>query len=197
MVEITETLYARDREAWRDWLKKHHADKQEIWLVFFKKHIKKPCVTYDQAVEEALCFGWIDSILKRIDEEKHCMRFTPRKNTKRWSDLNRRRFRKMVEQGRMTQAGLGKVHPTVDIDQDDTPTGIRGKLEIPAYVQEGLQADSEAWGEFQARAPSQQHMIAHWIMDAKRPETRVRRLERTIKAMHRKEPMGMGWKMED
>jgi uncharacterized protein YdeI (YjbR/CyaY-like superfamily) len=64
-------------------------------------------------------------------------------------------------------------------------------------VQEGLQADSEAWGEFQARAPSQQHMIAHWIMDAKRPETRARRLKRAIKAMHRKEPMGMGWKMED
>jgi len=171
MVEITETLYVRDREAWRDWLKKHHSDKQEIWPVFFKKHIKKPCVTYDQAVEEALCFGWIDSIIKRIDEEKHCMRFTPRKNTKCWSNLNRRRFRKMVEQGRMTQAGLGKVHPTVDIDQDDTPTGIRGKLEM--------------------------HMIAHWIMDAKRPETRARRLKRTIKAMHRKEPMGMGWKMED
>ena len=101
MVEITETLYARDREA---------------------------CVTYDQAVEEALCFGWIDSILKRIDEEKHCWRFTPRKNTKRWSNLNRRRFRKMIEQGRMTQAGLGKVHPTVDIDRDDTPTGIRHHL---------------------------------------------------------------------
>ena len=197
MVDISETLYAQDRSAWRDWLSRHHARKQEIWLLFLKKHAAKPCVTYAEAVEEALCFGWIDSTLKRIDENQHTVRFTPRKNTKLWSNLNRKRFRKMAAQGKMTDAGRAKVHASVDIERDDPLTGKNRKLRIPDIVREGLQADPQAWTQFQDRAPSQQRIIAHWIMDAKRPETRARRLKRTIRAMHRKEPIGMGWKMED
>jgi uncharacterized protein YdeI (YjbR/CyaY-like superfamily) len=197
MVEVTETLYAKDRKFWRDWLGRHHAEKKEIWLVFYKKHVQEPCVTYDQAVEEALCFGWIDSTLKRNDDNRHTIRFTPRKNTRLWSNLNRKRFRKMIGQGRMTKAGLDKVHPSVDINRDDALTGPGEGLAIPEFVQEGLKAEPEAWAEFQARAPSQQRMIVGWIMNAKRPETHIRRLERAIKAMHRKEPVGMGWKMED
>ena len=197
MAEITETICARDRDSWRDWLSRHHAEKKEVWLVFYKKHVKKPCVTYDEAVEEALCFGWIDSTLKRIDDREHTIRFTPRKNTKLWSNLNRRRFRKMIEQGRMTQAGRRKVHPSVDITRDDALTGPGKALAIPAFVEEGLRAEPDAWAEFEARPPSQRRMIVGWIMQAKQQETRDRRLARAVKAMLRKEPVGMGWKMED
>jgi len=109
MPEIGETHFARTRAAWRKWLEKNHASKREIWLRLYKKHVKKPCVAYDHAVEEALCFGWIDGILKRIDDEQHVIRFSPRRKNSVWSDSNRKRVNRMTRQGKMTEAGLAAV----------------------------------------------------------------------------------------
>jgi uncharacterized protein YdeI (YjbR/CyaY-like superfamily) len=103
---ITETFFAADRETWRAWLAAHHAERSEIWLVFLKKHVGEPCVTLDEAVEDALCFGWIDGLLRRIDERSHALRFSPRKLTSQWSPSNKQRVERLVAEGRMTPAGL-------------------------------------------------------------------------------------------
>ena len=109
MKAITETFFAADREAWRAWLAAHHAERGEIWLVFLKKHVGEPCVTLDEAVEEALCFGWVDSLLRRIDERSHALRFTPRKATSQWSPSNKQRVERLVAAGRMMPAGVAAV----------------------------------------------------------------------------------------
>lgn len=108
-MEIPKTLHASNRDAWRAWLDRHHETEQEIWLVFYKKHTGKPGVSYEDAVEEALCFGWIDSIVRRIDDERYAQKFGPRKANSKWSESNKRRVRKMMEEGKMTAAGLAKI----------------------------------------------------------------------------------------
>ena len=97
-MEITEQVYVKNRAEWRNWLQENHNSKNEIWFIFFKKHTNKPSVPYDDAVEEAIRFGWIDSIVKRIDNEKYVQKFTPRKTTSKWSLLNIERAQKMIQQ---------------------------------------------------------------------------------------------------
>ena len=100
------TLYVSNRDEWRSWLEKNCNKESVIWLIFYKKHSGKRSVAYSDAIEEALCFGWIDSIIKRFDDEKYIQKFTPRKEKSRWSVLNVRRVREMIKQGRMTDKGL-------------------------------------------------------------------------------------------
>jgi uncharacterized protein YdeI (YjbR/CyaY-like superfamily) len=96
---ITETFFAADREAWRAWLAEHHAESAEIWLVLLKKHVAEPCVSFDEAVEEALCYGWVDSLLRRIDDRSHALRFSPRKATSQWSPGNKERVESSWRRG--------------------------------------------------------------------------------------------------
>ncbi len=99
------------REQWRRWLARHHASKTEVWLVYFKLHTGRPTVVYEEAVQEALCFGWIDSLVRRIDDQCYAQKFTPRKARSQWSASNLRRFAQLVRDGRMTAAGLAKGPP--------------------------------------------------------------------------------------
>ena len=108
-MEIGETLFFTNRQDWRKWLEKNYEDKKEIWLIYYKKHTKKPTIHYEDAVEEALCFGWIDSTVKRIDEEKHAQRYTPRNLKSVWSKQNINRVKKMIKEGKMTNLGLFKI----------------------------------------------------------------------------------------
>ena len=109
MTEITETFFAADRAAWRAWPTANHASCSEIWLVFLKKHVGEPCVTLDEAVEEALCFGWVDSLLRRVDDRRHVLRFTPRKAASQWSASNKERAERLTREGLMAPAGLAAV----------------------------------------------------------------------------------------
>ncbi len=104
-MEITTTFCPTNRSEWRKWLQENHDKKSEIWLLYFKKHTKKPTVTYEESVEEALCFGWIDGIRKRINDEQSALRFTPRKSLSHWSESNIKRYRELVKNGRMTTRG--------------------------------------------------------------------------------------------
>lgn len=111
-MNITKTLYAKDRTQWRRWLEKNHDKEKEIWLVFYRKDSGKVSISYNDAVEEALCFGWIDSIEKGIDGERFAQRFTPRKPKSKWSETNKERVKKLIKEGKMTKAGLavfGKI----------------------------------------------------------------------------------------
>lgn len=108
-MEIGETLYVAERQEWRRWLAKNHRDKKEIWLIFYKKATGKPTLTYDEAVEEAICYGWIDGQEKSIDQEKYALRFTPRKKGSNWSQPNVARALNMLRARKMTKAGLATL----------------------------------------------------------------------------------------
>ena len=103
---MTDKIHFEDRINWRNWLMNNHNKFKEIWLIFFKKHTNKPNVSYNDSVEEAICFGWIDGIKKRLDDERYLYKFTPRKNDSIWSDLNKKRALKMIEEKKMTEIRL-------------------------------------------------------------------------------------------
>lgn len=117
MVQITHTFYPKTRAQWRKWLSKYHDQKKEIWVVFYKKHTAKPTLVYEDAVNEALCFGWIDGIEKRIDEERYALRFTPRSKTSNWSKTNIARYHILVKQKLMTQEGVAAFNRKFPADR--------------------------------------------------------------------------------
>ncbi|MCK4265961.1 MAG: hypothetical protein KAX31_01690, partial [Thermoplasmata archaeon] len=108
-MSISDKSYFTCRAEWRAWLEEHHDSEPVLWLVFYKKGTGRPTLTYEEAVGEALCFGWIDSTIRSLDEESYVRQFTPRKKRSNWSELNLIRVRKLMEQGRMTDAGLKKL----------------------------------------------------------------------------------------
>jgi uncharacterized protein YdeI (YjbR/CyaY-like superfamily) len=106
---IGQPIHFTTAEAWRDWLVGNNATQDEVWLMIYKKHSETPSVTVDQSVEEALCFGWIDSHMRPIDDERYALRFSPRRKTGNWSERNKGRVARLIEEGRMTEAGLAKI----------------------------------------------------------------------------------------
>jgi len=180
MPEITETFFAADRGSWRAWLEKHHGVKKEIWLIFFKKHTGKACVSYPEAVEEALCFGWIDGILKRIDDKKHTVRFTPRKPRSRWSELNKTRVRRMIREGRMAKLGMDRVRDAKRSGEWQKTYEREADHPVPE-LERALADDPAARENFESFPPSARKMYRVWILDAKREETRLRRIREVVR----------------
>jgi uncharacterized protein YdeI (YjbR/CyaY-like superfamily) len=175
-MRFSKKLACLDRAAWRAWLATNHRLEKEVWLVFFKKHTGKPTVDYQEAVEEAVCFGWIDSTIKRMDDERCARKFTPRGTKTRWSATNIERARKMVREGRMTGAGLEKFRrATAHI----APANREG-LELPPELSAILQKSRRARDNFERLPPSQKRLYVGWIIDAKKEETRKRRLAEAI-----------------
>lgn len=142
MPEITEVFYPLNRQQWRDWLQTHHkSDKTEVWLQTYRKAAGKPSLPYDDLVEECLCFGWIDGVVKKYDEESAVQRITPRKKKTFLSELNRQRIWKLQIQGLMTPAGVAPIAEQIgDID---------APLIIPDFIATRLQQDEETWENFQ------------------------------------------------
>jgi uncharacterized protein YdeI (YjbR/CyaY-like superfamily) len=174
------TFYAPDRQTWRAWLAEHHATEPGIWLIYYKKESGKPRVAYDEAVEEALCFGWVDSRPNEIDAERYMQLFTPRKPKSPWSKLNKARVEALIAQGLMTPAGLAKIEAA---RQDGSWTAYDAieQLAVPADLAEALAANPEAEAHFEAFPPSSKKNILWWIESAKRPETRAKRIEETVR----------------
>lgn len=180
MVDIGETFFASDRAAWRAWLRERHAEAPEIWLLLHKKHVSEPCVSYDEAVEEALCWGWIDGLTKRRDERSYTVRFTPRKPGSVWSESNVARVERMIAEGRMTPAGMALVDEAKRRGAWEQATS--GRLDAtPPELEAALAAEPAAQGRWRALAPSHRRMYAYWILEAKRPETRERRVAETVR----------------
>jgi len=126
-MDIGETVTFRSRDAWRRWLARHYQDKREIWLVYYKKSSGKSGVSYDESVEEALAYGWIDGQTKSIDEVSYAGRFTPRKPNSNWSASNLARVKKLLAEGRMAQPGLATLPPTISVARDSLPR-LRGRV---------------------------------------------------------------------
>jgi uncharacterized protein YdeI (YjbR/CyaY-like superfamily) len=183
-MEIRKTLYLATREEWRAWLAKHHQTETEVWLIYYKKHSGQARISYDHAVEEALCFGWVDSIVKTIDENKFAQKFTPRRDWTRWSDINKRRLRKLIREGRMTEAGRSKLDPAILDDKAPAQQG-KSNADVPRFVQQALNASPKAWENFQNLAPSHRKAYLRWITEPKKEDTRERRLREAVSRLER------------
>lgn len=180
MVEITETFFAEDRGEWREWLRENHAGKKEIWLILYKKHTGERCVSLDEAVEEAVCFGWIDGIMKRIDDRKHTIRFSPRRKNSYWSESNLERVKRMIEQGKMMPSGM-EIYEKRDPLKSPPSAPYRGKeVPAPGDIEMKFMEDTEVWEKFKALPPSHKNMYIGWISTGKKEETRLRRIKKAM-----------------
>jgi uncharacterized protein YdeI (YjbR/CyaY-like superfamily) len=174
------TYYAKDRKAWRKWLEKNHAKSPGVWLIYYKKSSGTPRVEYNDAVEEALCFGWIDSTIRPIDDRKYMQRFTPRKPKSGWSGLNKQRINRMIEQGLMTPAGLEKIETAKKNGSWESLDHIHA-IQLPDDFATALAKNKKAKSNFENFPQFARKQFLYWINSAKRPETRKQRIQLLVK----------------
>ena len=184
-------LCVSSRDEWRSWLQQNHEKADLVWLVYFKKHTGKPSISYAESVEEALCFGWIDSTKKRIDDERYTHKFTPRRAKSNWSPLNIKRAKRLIDEGKMTRAGLELFDRRVDYDDEFTEARASKELPIPAEIEAALKSNGDAWKNFTSLAPGYRKQYVGWLTTAKKPETRARRLEEAIRLLEDNKKLGM------
>lgn len=174
-----ERYYAKDRSDWRRWLEKNHATSPGVWLIYYKQTTGQPHVAYSDAVEEALCFGWVDSKPNVLDDERYMQLFSPRNPKSPWSRLNKQRVEKLIEQGLMTEAGL-KLIEAAKQNGAWTVYDTIEDLTMPEDLEQALAANPTAYDNFQAFSNSSKKNILWWIQSAKQPATRSKRIEETV-----------------
>ena len=171
---------------WRAWLEAHHDSSQEILLRLFKVHAAHRGITYKQALDEALCFGWIDGITRRLDDDSYCQRYTPRRPRSIWSRINVGHVERLIKEGRMTPAGLAAYDK-----RDAKRTGVYAfenpSRALPPEMEKRFRARKRAWAFYQEQAPWYRRTTTHWILSGKKEETRLRRLEALIACCARRE----------
>ena len=174
------SIHPKTRAEWRTWLARHHPRAEGVWLISYKKATGKPRFEYDEAVEEALCFGWIDSKGNKLDDERSMLWFAPRKARTGWSRPNKARVEKLIKAGLMAPAGLAKIEAA---QQDGSWTALDAieALEIPPDLAAALSANPIAQQHFDAFPRSVKRGILEWIATAKKPETRAKRVEETAR----------------
>ncbi len=181
-MDATPRLF-KTRQAWRAWLSRHHAKSKGIWLAYYKKTCGKKSVTYEEALQEALCYGWIDSTVGRLDAERYKQRFTPRNERSVWSASNKARVKKLIDEGRITPPGLAKVEAAKRNGSWDSLNDVekisRG-VDLPADLLEALAREPRAMEIFEKRPPSEKKLWGYWVLNAKKPETRARRVAETV-----------------
>jgi uncharacterized protein YdeI (YjbR/CyaY-like superfamily) len=174
------SVHPKTRADWRAWLEKHHASATGVWLVYYRKETGKARVSWDDAVDEALCFGWIDSVQRRLDAERTMLRFSPRKPRSGWSKINKTRVSRLIANGLMAPAGLAKIK-AAKRDGSWRVLDTVERLEMPPDLAKALAANTEARRHFDAFPPSSKKIILTWIASAKRPETRAKRVAETVR----------------
>jgi uncharacterized protein YdeI (YjbR/CyaY-like superfamily) len=169
------SYYAKDRKAWRHWLMKHHSKEPGVWLIYYKKDSGKTRVSYNDAVEEALCFGWIDSIMKPVDEEKYTQKFTPRKIKSVWSALNKRRVEKLSEQKLMTPAGIAIIDTGKKNGSWEQLDHVENFI-VPPDLQKFFAKNKKVLKYFEGLGKFRQKQWLYRLHNAKLPETRAKRI---------------------
>jgi uncharacterized protein YdeI (YjbR/CyaY-like superfamily) len=176
---VSATFFATGAE-FRAWLSAHHASETELLVGYFKRATGRPSMTWQESVDEALCFGWIDGVRRGIDAESYSIRFTPRQKRSTWSLANIKRVGELIAEGRMTPAGLAAFEARTG-DRSGTYSHERRRAAaLDAEQRARFEAEPEAWAWFQAAAPSYRRQALHWVTSAKKPETRERRLAALI-----------------
>ena len=185
MADKLTTLDVRTREKWRQWLVKNHDSSSGIWLVRHKQHTGIESMSYEDFVREALCFGWIDSLVKRLDEDRYAIKVTPRKPTSKWSDVNRKRWKELEAAGQLAASGRAAA-PT------QNQYAARPRIpELPAYVAKAFKTNPKAWQNFQSLARTYRRDFVVWIHIAKRPETREKRIRESIALLAAGKKLGL------
>jgi uncharacterized protein YdeI (YjbR/CyaY-like superfamily) len=186
MAAVDEQVTVESREQWRAWLDEHHAASPGVWLVTWKKRSGHPHVPYDDVVEEALCFGWVDSLPRKLDEQRSQLLVTPRKRGSNWSRANKQRVERLHADGRMAPAGLAAVE-AARADGSWTALDEVEDLVEPDDLRRALDADPEARRHWDAFPRSAKRGILEWLRNAKRPETRAKRVDETARLAARGE----------
>ena len=175
----------RTRSDWRRWLATHHATSPGIWLLRHKEHTGIATMSYEDLVREALCYGWIDSLIKRVDEDRYAIKVTPRKPTSKWSELNRKRWKELEAAGLLAPPGLAAA-PTAK-----TYAPKPSIPELPGYIAKAFKTNAQAWKFFQSLSARNRRDFVVWIHIAKRPETRERRIRESIELLVAGKKLGL------
>ena len=188
---MNKEIQYKNRDEWRNWLEENHDLFNEVWLIYFKKHTNKQSIKQTEAVEEALCYGWIDSIVKRIDDEQYMQKFTPRKDNSVWSEVNKKRVAQLIKDEKMTDHGLKKI---MAAKKNGMWTKIQSHTNInniPKEFEIALTENQSAKSNFESLAPSYKKQYLYWITDAKREDTKNRRIAKAIKMLKNNQKMGI------
>jgi uncharacterized protein YdeI (YjbR/CyaY-like superfamily) len=179
---------AASRPAWRRWLERRHASSTGVWLVFHKQHTGLPSIDYDDAVREALCFGWIDSLVKRLDEDRFARKFTPRKPGSAWSESNSKRWAELDAAGALAPAGRAASPEGARLAKPPSRVDLR---ELPDYVATALARNRKAKSFFESLPPNEKRRMVGWIDAAKRTETKERRLREVMGLLAKSQRLGL------
>lgn len=183
MHDNMELVYAQNREEWRTWLEAHYLSKKEIGLVYYKKGTKVPSIGYEESVEEALCFGWVDGIRKGMDETRYFLRFTPRKPKSMWSLVNKERVEALIEAGLMTEEGMRTVREAKESGQWDAAYTLKGENEIPEDFKTALEQNPTAYEFFKQLSNSNKFIYIHRVSKLKTAAKREERIRLHIEAL--------------
>jgi len=185
MKTVLPMLQVQSRRQWRAWLAKNGRSSRGVWFVFYKAHTGRKSIPYEDMIREALCFGWIDSLVKRLDDERFALKVTPRKPTSKWSALNRKRWSELKAAGLLRPSGLASA-PTGNTYAARPVVPV-----LPAYIAKALKANPDAWKFFQTLAPSHRRNFVVWIHVAKRPETREKRIRESMELLAAGKKLGL------
>lgn len=184
-------LQVKNSVEWRKWLSLNHNKVDGVWLVFLKGKEKKNSIDYEKAVEDALCYGWIDSIIKKLDEEKYVRKFTPRKDKSRWSDLNKTRVKKLIKEKKMTSFGMAKIEAAKKNGFWNKPPESYTEFNLPNEFITALRNNTKAENFFNTLAPSYKNHFIGWISTAKKEETQTARIKESVKLLSAGKKLGM------
>jgi uncharacterized protein YdeI (YjbR/CyaY-like superfamily) len=195
MKELENKFFA-DEASFRTWLAANHDKCPGIWMVYNKKHTGKECITYPEALDTALCYGWIDSIIKKIDDTRYARKFMPRTNTKKWSEFNKKRVAVLISEGRMTETGLRKIESYLKTGKiswagSNAAATTKERLHCPDYILEAFAGNEPALSNFNNLAPSYQRHYILWITSAKREITQRNRIEEAIGLLRKNKKLGL------
>ena len=174
------TIFCKNRDEWRAWLEQNHAIEKDIWLIYYKKHTKKETIFQSEAVDEALCFGWIDSTAKTIDDETYMQRYSPRKAKSVWSLVNKNKVKRLFEEKKMTQAGILTVKMAKENGQWEEAYSLKDKVEMPIELEQALKSNQLAFENFYKFSQSNQQNYIRWVVKAKRAETIRKRIDAVV-----------------
>jgi uncharacterized protein YdeI (YjbR/CyaY-like superfamily) len=183
------TFLAKTLDDWREWLVEHHDSESEVWLVFHKQHTGVASIDYEDALDEALCFGWIDSLVKRLDDRRFARKFTPRRADSRWSAVNRKRYAELKAAGRMKPPGLER--PPTARTSATPPPRLELPSKLPAYIEAAFKQRPSALRYYESLTPAKRRPYIAWIESAKREETKLKRLKEVIRLLAAGKELGL------
>jgi uncharacterized protein YdeI (YjbR/CyaY-like superfamily) len=188
MKQQSPELDLRTRMAWRRWLERNHAASPGVWLVFHKDHTGVATIPYDDAVREALCYGWIDSLIRRLDDDRYARKFTPRKPGSAWSESNLARWAELEAAGALAPAGRAA-------SPHGAPRAVRPVVPdvpgLPGYIERAFRGNRKAWIFFEKLSPGERRRFVRWIHTAKRADTRERRVRAAVRLLAKGQKLGL------